>query len=528
MELAQTGCMKAGLLALLLILTSVSAFAQQTTVAPGDIRCPDCSLTGQQPAVTESDPSQTAFVANPIPAFHENQTFRIRLVARVLNAAPLMLDVLNARFQMVDRSMKVVDTGREDREPATCQGPQRMPIVDLASKPVVETLRLNDIITGDIMMQRSEKMPDAILMATQVFTNVRKASGPVPLVATASAKRCANHSGVLIEYWTGSNGKTTIVYNDGGVFHRNAALLSFDQQKLAPAELSDLLRSFNDANFDSVPTEFPQKDSSSRPSLTLIGTRYQRVALKDGDPLLAPLVKRLDALADRSMSQARYILKRDDPIPLDVRPWPYAEVDLEKLMDPRNTSSSTAPQAWAQQVPKALLASLPGDGTTGDDPRRDPNRTVHFSHAERIYRVARSISCAASSVCQFRMLSVAQVAEPASGECTLGMLKCVTQIFPDGRRVTTRVDSDLTRKSGRLWPRALGVRLRDVPSEGMTITKDEYDRHNEIYFPLLQWRMLGAPFIEDGLLYDHVRVCQIDKGADATCEITPPWTPPAK
>ena len=108
------------------------------------------------------------------------------------------------------------------------------------------------------------------------------------------------------------------------------------------------------------------------------------------------------------------------------------------------------------------------------------------------------------------------------------MLNCVTQTFPDGRRVTKRVDSELTRQSGRPWPRAVGVRLRDVPSSGMTITKDEYDRHNEIYFPLLQWRMLGAPYIEDGLLYDHVRVCQIDKGADATCEITPPWTPPAK
>ena len=228
------------------------------------------------------------------------------------------------------------------------------------------------------------------------------------------------------------------------------------------------------------------------------------------------------------MSQARYILKRDDPIPLVVHPWPYAEVDLEKLMDPRNTSAQDAPQAWAQQVPKELLASLPGDGTTGDDPRRDPNRTRHFSSAGRLYRVARSMTCAVSSECQFRMLSVAEVTEPASGECALGTLNCVTHVFPGGRRVTTRVDSDLTRKSGRLWPRAVGVRLRDVPSSGMTIPKDEYDRHTEIYFPLLQWRMLGAPYIEDGLLYDHVRVCQIDKGADATCEITPPWTPPAK
>ena len=467
MELAQTARMKELLLAGLLMLTSASAFAQQTSVAPGDIRCPDCSLSGQKPAAAGFDASQIKFVKNPIPAFHDNQTVRVNLVARVVHASPLMLDVLDGRFQLVDRSMKMIGNGRDDREPTTCEGPKLMPVVDLASRPVVETLRLNDIITGDIIMQRDEKMPDAILLATQVLTNVRKASGPVSLVATAGAKRCANHSGVLIEYWTGGNGRTTIVYNDGGIFHRNAGLITFDQEKLSPVELSDLLRSFEQAQFDSVPTEFPEEDSRSRPSLTLIGARYQRVALKDGDALLAPVVKRLDALADRSMSQSRYILKRDDPIPLIVRPWPYAEVDLEKLMDHRNKSARDAPQAWAQQVPTEFLSSLPWDGTTGDDARRDPNRTLHFSYAGRLYRVARSIACAASSECQFRLLSVAEAAEPASGECTVGMLGCVTQIFPDGRRVTKRVDSELTRQSGRLWPRAVGVRLRDVPSSGI-------------------------------------------------------------
>ena len=371
--------MKELFLASLLILTSASAFAQQTSVAPGDIRCSDCALTGQQGAAAGFDASHIRFVANPIPAFHDNQTVRVNLVARVVNSSPLMLDVLDARFQMVNRSQKIVTNPRADREPRICEGPQRIPVVDLASRPVVETVGLNDLITGDIMMQRDEKVPDAILLATRVLTNVRKASSPVPLAASAGARPCANHSGVLIEDRTGNNGRTTIVYNDGGIFHRNAGLITFDQEKLAPAELSDLLRAFGDARFDSVPTEFPQEDSRSRPSLTLIGARYQRVALKDGDALLAPLVKRLDALADRSMSQSRYIVRRDDPIPITVRPWPYAEVDLEKLVDPRNKSARDAPQAWAQQVPKEFLSGLPGDGTTGDDVRRDPHRTLRTS-----------------------------------------------------------------------------------------------------------------------------------------------------
>jgi hypothetical protein len=66
----------------------------------------------------------------------------------------------------------------------------------------------------------------------------------------------------------------------------------------------------------------------------------------------------------------------------------------------------------------------------------------------------------------------------------------------------------------------MGVRLFAVPSSGIEISKEEYARHKEVYFPLLRWRMLGSNYIDDGQLYEHVRVCQIDEGADATCKIT--------
>ena len=58
--------------------------------------------------------------------------------------------------------MKVV---RDDRgiatDPSTCGGPMRMQVVDLASKPVVSTLQLNDIVTGTVVLNRSEKRPDS-------------------------------------------------------------------------------------------------------------------------------------------------------------------------------------------------------------------------------------------------------------------------------------------------------------------------------------------------------------------------------
>ena len=309
-----------------------AAAAQPAIVTPGDFRCADCRLTGQQPAPASFDDSQIDFVARPIPAFHENRTVRIRLIARVLHSAPLVLEVLDTTFQTLDRNMRVVAEPGDDRAPEACQGPERIPVVDLASKPVVSALRLNDVVTADTILQRDEKMPDAILAGTAVLTNVRKASAPMgPLRAAASPRRCANRSGILIEYMGSEAGETTIVYNDGSIHHRNAALLTFVRERLSAAELADLLQAFGDANVDSLPTAFPRANWSNPPALTLIGARYQRVVIGGGDARLAPLVKRLDDLARRAMSRSRYIVKRDTPIRLAIRQWPYGDVDLAQL-----------------------------------------------------------------------------------------------------------------------------------------------------------------------------------------------------
>jgi hypothetical protein len=40
--------------------------------------------------------------------------------------------------------------------------------------------------------------------------------------------------------------------------------------------------------------------------------------------------------------------------------------------------------------------------------------------------------------------------------------------------------------SGRLWPQNMGVRLRDVPSSGLTFRTDEYNRHKAIYFAIMK------------------------------------------
>ena len=501
---------------LLVLLVAAPAIAQPSTIAPGDIRCPDCAQSGQKPAAAAFDASQIEFVANPVPVFDQNQTIRFTVIARVLQPAPLILDVFDSRVQTLDRNMRpvVATPSRAADDSLPCVVDPHQP-VDLASKPVVSALRFNDIVTADVMLNRNPRMPDALLGATPTLTNVRKAAASVPLFHTGQVKPgCANRSGRLVEYLGPEDGELTIVYNDGGLYHRNGAYLTFTRERLSPTELSDLLHAFRDANFDAMPTTFPQKQSANRPSLALIAARYQRVALRDGDARLAPLLERIDALADRATSHAHYVLKSAPGVPIVVRPWANADVDLARLVDTGIRLSDAAPDAWRRPVPADLLASLPAEDVTPDDFDRDPNRLVYFLQAGRLYRVAKPFYCTGARPCTFRSLNPAEVAEPAFGNCEPGTTNCQTSIYPGGRREYTLSDSSVTAISGRLWPQSMGVKLRDVPPNGLTFSADEYKGHQAVYFPIMKSRQFGPNYIEDGILYAHVRVCLIEEGGD--------------
>ena len=484
-----------------LFVLAATAAAPPAAIGPGDIRCPGCALTGQKPTPAAFDESQIEFVANPIPSFTEGRTFRINVLARVLNAAPLVLEILDSRHQLLDRNLEVVAEDPDNgRDPATCSGPERISAVDLASKPVVSTLALNDIVGGAIMMRRDERMPHAVLAGTPILTNVRKVSARTRFFhATPIPAHCINRSGRLIVHDGPEDGESTIVYNDGAIYHRNAANVTFTRERLSAAELSDLLRAFRAANFNSIASTFPESRSGNRPSITLIGARYQRVVVDAGDPRLAPVMKRLNAIAVRATSQAKYVLKRGGAMPLEVRPWPYAAIDLERFVDPDLRLAESAPDTWRQRVPEDFLKTLPAEGSPAERPGRDDgSRAVYFSQSGKLYRVARPFACTARS-CSFRDLNAARVAEPAA------------------------TDPFLAISTGRLWPRGMNTRLRDVPVDGLTISKQEYDRHKAIYLPLLKQRALGASFIDDGVLYGQVRICQLEPEAEDTCDVRPSW-----
>jgi hypothetical protein len=467
------------------LLIPAAVAAQPRAISPGEIRCPACSLTGQKPALPGFDAAQVAFVANPVPAFHENQTFRINLIARVVHPAPLVLETIDSAFQMLDRSMTVVEDDRDGgRDPATCGGPSRIEAVDLASKPVVSRLKVNDLVTGSVIMKRDDKMPNASLAGSMVLTNVRKVSAPVRLFHSAPMRdRCVNRSGRLVVYSGPEDGALTEVYNDGAIYYRNAAQIEFTRERLSAAELADLLATFRAVHFDALPSAFPSAHISERPTIALIGARYQPVTIAGREARLKPLLARLDRLAVKAMSHAQYVLLREGPLPLTVLPWPYPEIALDKLRDPKLRSAGNTPPAWSQRVPGEFLAKLPAAAPSDPaEAERDPNRVVHFSQGGRMYRVGRPPFCKPGATCTFRDLDAAEVAEPAAS------------------------DPRMTTVSGRLWPRDMAVRLRDVTPDGAVISREEYEKHKAVLFPLLRFRALGVSFIDEGFLYPRVRL----------------------
>jgi hypothetical protein len=499
MELAPTRPAMTVYLGAYLFVLAATAAPAAPAIGPGDIRCPGCALTGQKAAPTAFDESQIEFVADPVPSFNEGQTFRVNVLARVLNRTPLVLEILDSRHQLLDRDLQILAEDPDNgRDPATCGGPERISAVDLASKPVVSTLALNDIVSGAIMMRRDERMPNAVLAGTPILTGVRKVSARTRFFhATPIPAHCVNRSGRLIVLDGPEDGESTIVYNDGAIYHRNAANVAFTRERLGGAELSDLLRAFRAANFNVIADAFPEARSDGRPSLTLIGARYQRVLIDD--PRVAPVLKRLSAIAARATSRAMYILKRGGAMSLDVRSWPYPAIDLERFVDPAIRLAAATPEAWRQRVPDDFLRSLPAEAAAASERSgADSNRAVYFSQAGKLFRVARPSTCTPRS-CSFRDLNAAKVTEPAA------------------------TDPIIAVSSGRLWPRQMSTRLRDVPDSGLTISRQEYDRHKAVYLPLLKQRTTGASYIEDGVLYSQVRICQIDAGADDTCDVRPSW-----
>ena len=91
----------------------------------------------------------------------------------------------------------------------------------------------------------------------------------------------------------------------------------------------------------------------------------------------------------------------------------------------------------------------------------------------------------------------------------LELLKNVTSL---GLRADNRLGT-------YVWTGAMGLRLADLPPEGATIERDEYERHKAVYVAIQRCQENGMDPIEAGVVFEHVRVCQIEPGVTETCEV---------
>jgi hypothetical protein len=70
-----------------------------------------------------------------------------------------------------------------------------------------------------------------------------------------------------------------------------------------------------------------------------------------------------------------------------------------------------------------------------------------------------------------------------------------------------------------LWTSDMGTGLAGLPPEGSRISKEEYDRHKPVYFAILKNLESGVDLIENGFVFEHLRVCRIQPGIADGCEI---------
>lgn len=452
---------------------------------PGSIRCADCSGTGQRPAAPTFDEVQIGLTAQPRPAFRNNRTDQIAIIARVLLTSPLVLETLDFQDRVVDTNLQVVGTDVSvGRFPALC-GIVRAESVDLRSKTAWSMLQFNDLITARWIYKRNERNPADFSSATLVLTEIRKLSEPVPYFHTTPVhESCANRSGRLLIYY-GPVVDRVVVFNDGSISYRNALFRNFAQERLSPVELADLLKAFGAANFDRWPTTVPTADSTEQSTLTLLGTRYQNVSIVDRESALAPLVRRMDDLAARATARTELRLTAGRKSPIAILEWPYSRVGLAQFRDRRNVRNDPA-----------LLERLPERFSSG-----------YFRDGGRLFRVSINANCRAEEpTCgTFSSLEVAEVVDAVAALKATGLDYRIPGSLLGGK------------SSPYLWTADMGVKLGAVPASGIVIGRDEYEKHRPVYFELLKAKAAGLSFVDDGFLYEQVRLCQSEPGAANDC-----------
>ncbi len=517
------------LAALIGYLACVPASAQ--TPAAGTIRCAQCSLSGQKPDTSAADLSRIRIIEQLKPVFHDGLTIQGEIIARVLAVSPFLVEVLDARTQLLDRNKRPARGGpvEDDRCSIT-----RIEAVDRASQSILAGLHLNDVITGRLVWNENAQRPEVFLAAEPVLADIRRATTPVRYLHAAPLAGCSNRSGQLLEY-RGPAYDSVTVYNDGAIDYRDTLQRHFDREKLSSQELSDLLRAFASVNFDTLPADINEPGRGPMPGITLVAARYQDVWLAGNEARLAPIIVRLKGVITRATSQSSFLLKAGPRQTLAIVPWPYGRVvNLAEYVAVRDTarrrrqSGETPPGGpLEERLPDEFLNRLPG---TPQMPERDrdPNRFLYYSEGNALYRVMHNPRCTGEDwYCKsFYSLDVDKI-ETIETRLRAQAARTFVPNRP-GRpnEALTTVDPALLADHNiylgggadvYMWTTDMLSTLAALPPAGVTLPPDEYERHKAVYRAILDRRGNGISLIENGVVFEHVRLCQMENGVVGDC-----------
>src|SRR5436190_10776765 len=196
----------------------------------------------------------------------------------------------------------------------------------------------------------------------------------------------------------------------------------------------------------------------------------------------------------------------------------------------RRQSGETAPGGpFEERLPDEFANRLPG---TPQMPERasDPNRFLYYSEDNALYRVMHNPQCVGEDW-QCKSFYSLDVEKIETIDTRLHAQAARTYVAnPPGSPSTALTTVDPARMADYnfylgggadvyLWTTDMISTLAALSPTGVTLAPDEYERHKAVYRAILNRQEYGVDVIENGVVYEHGLLCQIEPGVADRCSV---------
>lgn len=292
------------------------------------------------------------------------------------------------------------------------------------------------------------------------FRNVRKLS--------EQAKYKYDRKGFLFHYSrvTNSPNSYLTIYRDGTVLCHDTAGNYITDKVLSDRELKKLIFEFTAESIDRLPSETKIKEND--PALISSFGKYQQLDLTKPSPNLKRFLARLDSLIEGYINSATYRISYYRRF--IIKDWSYGNIiALDEITDTFGVTYRYKHQDRLSQLKP--LTSLMRE--TAED---CVDSCALYRYKNKLYGVNLSASCS---------------------DGTAGTWACFRAV----QLSFGKIDSE-TNWGYIDWPSGPGLRLSDVPKDGLDIPAGEYMKHREFYTRLLS----GSRFMykEGNYIYQGV------------------------